>query len=290
MNNYLRIIAISSACIFLGRAYNYLFWGSPIRVLFWDQELFSPIVEGVFGMTWEVYVTNTQMSTYLEWATFFGGFFFIGCAMLSVVILYSLKRYWRSFLYVGSAILCVHALLDMKDHFYHYAQFFEHGIQIGTPLLLGYAIFHQERKKRILFFLKVLVAATFTAHGLYAIGFHPVPVHFVDMTIRILQVEEGTARLFLKVVGILDLMLSVGLFIPKVDRYALIYATGWGFLTALARIVYGFDWDFLGYSLHGYAYQTVFRLAHGLIPLAGVLLIREMRSKKVGLETVDVAV
>lgn len=273
MNPCLRWLAISSACIFAGRAYNYFFWGSPIRVLFWDQSLFSPVVEKVFGMTWEEYAANLHISTYLDGATKFGGVFFLVCAIVSLLLLFAQKRYLLSFLYVGSTMLLCHALLEMKDHFHHYGQFFEHSIQIGTPLLLGWAVFHWNRPQRILWIAKILIALTFTAHGLYAVGFYPVPGHFIDMTIKILNISEDQARLFLKVAGILDLVLSVGLFIPKVDRYALIYAMVWGLLTAFARIVSGFNLDFVAASLHGYAYQTVFRLAHGFVPLVGLLLL-----------------
>ncbi|MEM9848906.1 MAG: hypothetical protein AAF847_13545 [Bacteroidota bacterium] len=278
-NLYLRLLAISSACIFAGRAYNYFFWGSPIRVLLWDQDLFSPFVENVLRMTWEAYAANTQVSTYLDIMTKVGALFFLLCSLVSFLILFKRKTYLLSFLYIGSFVLVCHALLEMKDHFYHYAQFFEHSIQIGTPLLLGWAVFHPNRQQRTLSLAKILIALTFVAHGLYAMGFYPVPGHFIDMTISILGISEDQARLFLKVAGILDLILGVALFLPKIDRYALMYAVLWGFLTASARIVSGFEADFVATSLHVYACQTVFRLAHALTPLAALLLLKDMETK-----------
>lgn len=276
---YLLWLAIAVTCIFAGRAYDYLFWGSPIRVLFWDQTLFSPVVE-FFGTTWEEYAANLNVDRYLERATYFGGFFFILCAITSSLLLPIRRRYLTSFIYVGSGILFCHALLEMKDHFYHYGQLFEHSIQVGAPVLFAWAVFNPHRPNRILFIAKILIALTFAAHGLYAIGFYPVPGHFLDMTINILACNEDQARLFLQIAGVLDMVVAVGLFIPKIDYYVLIYAVLWGLATALARIVSGFDASFLMPSLHSYVYKTVLRLAHGLVPLAALLLLHSITRHK----------
>ena len=46
-------------------------------------------------------------------------------------------------------------------------------------------------------YLKIAIALTFSAHGLYAIGYYPQPGVFVDMLINILHFSETTAKDFL---------------------------------------------------------------------------------------------
>jgi len=46
-----------------------------------------------------------------------------------------------------------------------------------------------------------------------------------------------------------------------------VYCIFWGFLTAAARIVSLFDFDFALQTLHQSLHLTVYRLSHSLLPL-----------------------
>lgn len=270
-----QILAIATVCLFLGRGYGYIFYGSPIRALVWDQALFGPVVEGVFGMEWTDFAGSLAVDRTLNGITRTVGLVFWLCAAAALALWRRPgRRRLRYVLYPGSGLLLVHALLDTKEHFFHIAQFFEHGVQVATPLLLVYATGGQGdgRQLRLLRYIRLAVAVTFVAHGLYAVGAYPVPAKFVNMTIGILGCSEPAARTFLLAAGWLDFVAAACLFVPRWQRPGLIYMVLWGFLTALARVVYGFSWGFPLESLHGYLYQTVFRLPHGLVPLAGLLL------------------
>ena len=266
-----RFLPWCAALIFIGRGYGYFFWGSPVRVLVWDEALFSPVVR-LFGGEWTAYVTSLRVDEALILTSRIAGVYLMACGGLALAALRSSRRWLAVPLLLGTLLLAGHALLETKDHFYHYAQLFEHAIQVGTPLLLAFWVW-SGRPVHLLLAVRTLVALTFAAHGLYAIGFYDVPAHFVDMTIRILGVPEATARQFLWWVGALDLVVAVAVFLPRVARFAFAYAAVWGFLTALARIVYGWDTLAMGESLHGHLYQTILRLPHAGVPLLGWCLL-----------------
>ena len=126
---------------------------------------------------------------------------------------------------------------------------------------------------RFLFWVKVAVAVTFTCHGLFAAGvFYQQPPHFIAMTMSILGVSEPVARTFLQFAGLMDFVVSIGIFLPTTARYCLLYAVAWGFLTALARFAANVQWDALGLSLHQWLYPVVYRLPHAGLPLVALFL------------------
>ena len=127
---------------------------------------------------------------------------------------------------------------------------------------------------RIMAIFYLLTAVVFVAHGMFAIGIYPVPARFVQMTIAILGFSEQATFNFLWIAGLLDFIVAIMLFIPRISRVAMLYMFFWGTLTALARSVSGFNADFWMESLHAYVYETVIRIPHGMIPLALYLLSR----------------
>lgn len=268
------LLAISAALVFVGRAYQYTWWDAPLRAFFWDQNLLEPIVSGWFGRSWQAYATDLQVVeniTRLQLAI--GGIF--AAAAASCLLLLKWDRRWiRGLILTGTIGLVFHALLDTKEHFFHIVQLLEHSIQVGTPLLLVAISSRSNRLQSWLLGLKIAVAFTFMAHGLYAIGVYPVPAHFVDMTIRLLGVSEAGARSFLLTVGILDLVAAVALFIPRLQLWGFAYCIIWGLLTAFARTAIGFGLMEPLTLLHQQVYQTVYRLPHGLLPLIGWWWVR----------------
>ena len=261
------LLLLATVAIFAGRGYGYLFFDAPLRVLLWDEALMTPFVERVLGMTWWDYAGNLRITAGFQTAIKTIGTYYMVCAGLAVAFYLRGWRWLRWPLLFGALLLLGHAFLEAKDRFYHLAQFFEFGIQVGTPVLFVGALAGWWGEARLLSLAKVLIAVTFSAHGLYALGVYPVPAHFVDMSIRGLGMSEAVARRFLTVAGVLDLVLAVAIFVPRLARPALVYATFWGFTTAAARVWVGFSIDYPWASLHQSAYATVFRLGHGLLPL-----------------------
>jgi len=145
--------------------------------------------------------------------------------------------------------------------------FFEHSIQFGAPFVLLYLLKMKLDITKIIMPLKIITALAFISHGVYAIGtVYPLPGNFVTMTLNILPVTEDLAKSLLFVAGILDFVVAILIFVPKVSRMALLYAAFWGIVTAFARILSGFTYDMSLLTLHQYLFATVYRIPHGLIP------------------------
>ncbi|PQB04112.1 DoxX-like family protein [Aureitalea marina] len=273
-NNWLiKAITLSTAFVFAGRAYQFLFFDAPFRALLWDEGIMKPVVEGLFATDWSNYVGSSAVDTGIQLSIRITGWIFVLACLAALTLTKSNRRFNRVVLIIGGILLFGLSALYMKEKFFHYGQFFEYSIQFSMPFLLLYVTHQSFKRERLLFTLKILIAFTFTAHGLYAIGYYPVPGKFIDMTIASLGVNETTARLFLNIAGILDIALAVLIFIPKMARYALAYAAIWGFLTAFARITGTIHYDMLGLTLNQSIYQVVYRLPHGLVPLIAFMLI-----------------
>lgn len=260
------ILRIACFCVFAGRAWQHLVWDAPFRTLLWDQELMQHIIESLTSMTWEQYTSSAQVDGYIQLAIRATGWLYAACAVLSLFINKNMKR--TGYLLLGGAMsLSILAFLDFKEKFFEMGMLMEHLVQISAPLLLFAALFTDILKKRIILFAKIAVAITFIGHGLYAWGYYPQPGPFVDMLINILGFSESFARDFLKVAAVLDFIVAALIFIPRASRASLIYCIAWGGLTAIARIVSGFNSDFILQSLNQYTFEVMFRLSHALVPV-----------------------
>lgn len=276
----LTFLKFCSFFIFFGRAYQHLFWDAPYRSFFWDQHLLEPVINFVFDTTWQSYVTNLNTDHAIQFLTRCIGILYLVCAVLSIIINENSKKWMRNILRLGAVSLVFLALMITKNKFYHLIMFFEHTIQFGVPIALLYFLKYKSTPL-LLFYLKVCIALAFTCHGMYAIGiFYPLPGNFVTMTLNILPVQEEMAKNLLFVAGILDFIIAVAIFIPKLSKPALLYACFWGLVTALARIVSGFHYDFSLSIIHQYFYLTLYRLPHGLIPLLIYLYVTKAYTKK----------
>lgn len=124
--------------------------------------------------------------------------------------------------------------------------------------------------------MKITIALTFTCHGLYAVGYYPRPFNFVDMSMNSLGISESNAIQYLNVVGFLDFIIAIGLFLPwKISRFALGYAILWGTLTTSARLVSYLEIDQFATLLHQWGFEALYRLPHFLIPCAAWLYCRK---------------
>lgn len=261
------LLKVSVFLIFLGRAWQHLFWDAPYRTFFWDESFLKPVLENWLGINWTAYVTSPNTDNFIQVFIQCNGFLYLLAAICTLLITKFNKKLFRIPIFIGGISLVILSVLLTKEKFYHTAQFFEHSIQFGLPFVFLYTFRKNYKKSRMFFVLKVLIAVTFFSHGLYAFGAYPVPGKFVDMVINIFGCTESFAITFLYIAGVLDFILAVLLFIPKVDKYALIYAVVWGLLTALARLAANFYWEFPLQSLHQNVYQVIYRLPHGLTPL-----------------------
>lgn len=276
-NQLVNILKISCFALFAGRAWQHLIWDIPLRSLLWDQQMMEGIITSLTHMTWFEYATSSIQDQMIQAIKIgFGVFYLI--AAVSTIFIHTDRKWTGWVMILSSSFLTFLALLYCKEKFYHLGQFFEYSCQIFTPIGLYLLVFRNIPAARLLVITNIMIALTFTCHGFYALGVYPQPGHFVDMTIRGFLVNENTARSLLKVFGVLDIILSITIFIPLTARVSVTYAVIWGGLTALARIVTNFYWDFPMESLNQWMPEFLFRVPHALIPLVALMIVTQIHS------------
>ena len=267
-------MCVCTFLIFVGQSIEFLFVGSPIRSLIWDESLLSPLFEGVFNVSWKTYVTNLSVDQWAQEASLFMGVIFALAAFSSLMLLIvEGRRVFRFIIMLGIFLLFIMTISSVKDLNYSTLLFLELSIQLSSPLLLLFSYKPDFTSERLIPYLKIIIGLTFASHGLFATGIIYLPGHFVDMTISILGVTEDTAVQFLLIVGLLDIILSLLLFFPRAAKFALMYAIFWGLITALARIIAGFEFDFVQLSLKLFLPQTIYRIPNGLTPCLLLLIL-----------------
>ena len=269
------LIRFTLMALFIGRGWQHLFFDAPYRAFLWDESWMQYPVNFLFGFSWETYTLHSD-----EWISLgivIIGWIFIFAALVIFVFGSRKINVCKWVISIGTTLLILLALSYTKEKFYAAAQFFEYSLQVLTPVLFGWLVFQDGRlNKNQLLFVKVAIALTFVSHGLYAMNIYPRPALFTSMTINILSVTEQQAIFFLNVAGILDLVVSLLIFIhwKSLDRVGLIYCIIWGFLTAIARIVAHFYVDWWQESLWQWNHEVLIRFPHFMIPLT-LLIIRE---------------
>lgn len=269
------IVQIATVFLFLGRGWQHVFWDAPYRALLWDENWMSDIVEAVLNMSWENYITSSEIDHKIQSFIKGLGWFYFLCGFMAIFI-QKWKRVAGVFMILGSISLTFLAALYCKEKFFSVGQFFEYSIQFSTPVLLFMMVKQERMCERIVLFLKIIIAMTFICHGLYAINYYPRPGFFVDMTLNVLNISESNAELFLTTAGILDFVIGIGVFLPfRYSKWILIYAVFWGLMTTVARIWANIYFDFFWESLHQWWYEAAYRFSHFLIPLTLFLFLKD---------------
>lgn len=268
------LLKISVFTIFIGRAYQHIFWDVPYRAILWYENIMSPLL-GIFDIQWSAFVNDTAVDTKIQVVIKGIGVLYLIAAILVLQLDEVSKKGSKRFIKCIIFWQFVVVFLFTKESFFQIGQYFEHSLQLGLPLLLLYAYSSSYVKEKAILILKILIAITFLSHGLYAFGFYPVPGNFIDMTISIFGVSEEIARTFLWIAGAIDVLILPLLFVDKVMKIVVMYAVFWGLLTALARIVANFSMDFPLQTLHQYGFETIVRLCHGLGPLLLFFMLNE---------------
>lgn len=240
--NYIRILKISCFLIIAGNGAALLTGNSALGKVFSN----ASVIEIIFG-----------------WCLIFFAIPF----MLPTSTLKKWKAHYL--LLPASALLMTTSYASFVESGYVPEQLIEHAIKLFTPVVLfrQFVITPIPTEEAVIS-LKVLVALTFIGHGIFALGAHYVPSGFVDMTTGILGISIPNTYLFLNVVGYLDILCAVLVFVKFPIKPVYFYLILWGLITALARFVYGLLIN--EGSVMEMAYWTssmLYRLPHGIIPL-----------------------
>ena len=244
-------------------------WDSPIRGLIWKEDWWSGIIERWTNSSWSEFAIQSD-----GWITVLLTGIGIALMLLSLVPWLPGFRYLRWLLWPATFLLLLDSFAFWVGHNYELGSALEHTLQIMTPLGLFFAGSRQVSEMMWNRCIMIAAALTFCGHGLYAIGWHTVPLVYQTMTMKILRGSQETALVFLKTVGWLDLVAALCL-VPKVTRkWALFYMVLWGGATALARTISHFGITQPRSGLDPWLAETLVRSSHWVLPflvLGGLL-------------------
>lgn len=184
---------------------------------------------------------------------------------------------WIYLYIIPSLIILIQSIAEYIEAELVLEQLVEHSLQIALPLILIYVVkANQLAFEKLYLLLAIFIGLTFVGHAAYALGLHYVPGKFIEMTTKSLMLNEQQAIDFLFIMGLLDILFALLVFVPQVRKIAIWYMIIWGLLTALARSYYvlglELESDFFLVNLP----NTVYRLPHGIIPVLMLVLSRMM--------------
>jgi hypothetical protein len=250
----------------VGRAWQYIVWDGPWRALFWDESLMSAIV-AKWGWEWSDWATSLQVAHGISYFTTIVGLLLLLGALLAW---WKVTQRWRWIWFTYAGLLLLHTLLNWKGHAWQGGYLVEHSLQWTTPLwfvLLGVV---DKRTPQVWLGVRIAIALTFIGHGLYAMGYYPVPPHFVGMMMSGFGLSEHLARDVLWIIGWLDFLAAIALLLPftKGRKFALAYIIIWAFLTAVARLYANAAWYSWPELLSQWVPEFLVRWCHFLVPIA----------------------
>ncbi|ATH07291.1 hypothetical protein BIY24_04870 [Halobacteriovorax marinus] len=254
------LLRFSAFFVLIGRGIQHLFFDVPIRILLWNESLLSPLFN-LFGWSWRSYVTSPLTDFLINLFVILIGCFLCICSLFAI---FNLRKGEKLLLLSGVYLVFLSAIY-MSAKFFIPAQFIEYSAQMFSPFAL-FLYWRRGESERLILFIRIAVALTFIGHGAYALGIFPVPGNFIDMVINILGCDESFARNFLKVMGSLDFLAAILLFIPMLSHWALGFCAMWGVLTSLARVsedsVFG-----VSHILSSMGHEFIMRGPHFILPV-----------------------
>lgn len=266
-----RFLQTAALAVLAGYAWLSFSGKLPYSTLLWDEYLLSDSIQALTGLDWSGYATGWAARRGVEWMSWMSGAIFL-LAFLAVL---AGKRFrWGKYpVFASVVLLLLVAALHGVDKIFFTVQFAEYTLQWGCLLLWHSAECSQERDlRRIYTWGAVAAAATFAAHGLYALNVFPRPGHFTAMTMQILRVSEGGAAAFLSIMGALDLAAALGVLLPwaLARRIGLGYMVAWGLSTTAARYVahVHFHLPWWPHTLLEWTPEVLIRFPHFLTPLS----------------------
>ena len=273
-----RFAVINCLFLLLGRSYQHFFFEPPYRAFFLDEQVFGWWAR-LFHGDWSSYIfsPSTEISI-IRFQYAVGGI--IALTLLSIPLFVAKPKQRIAFLLALSS-LCLFFLSGcyFLEASYQLGQWLEYSAQIITPLIL-WAVLVNVNKNSLLTAICFGTAFTFLGHGLYALGYYPVPGNFMEMTITSLGLTNQSALPFLFGAGILDMIVVIGVFIPGVRKWVLGYAVLWGFLTAFARLTSNVYFNHLFWlTVHQSLYEFLVRVPHFMVPLMGLVLTLEIENE-----------
>ncbi len=266
-----RLLLVAVACLLLGYLLRLWLFDPPFRSLLWDESLLRLRLEAG-GIVWSDWVAASGGGN--RWSDYLSGFVGLLLAGGLLALIPQKKQRSQTLGLFGAAFAILFlVLLQTKENFWRWGYFIEHALQIGAPIVF-WCFLRQACSRHLHRIIRWLTALTFIGHGLYAVGYYPVPQHFLWMFIEGLahagaSVSESAGRVALKIVGSLDFLAALLLLLPqqRLQKIGLLWILPWALLTTLARW-----WSYAGTAsleqlLLFWTPEVLLRLPHLLLPL-----------------------
>ncbi len=257
-------IRLGAFLCFTGWAWVHYYWEGPYGVLIWQEATFE--FADSLGISWDEFVgTGANDGVVQKWLA---RIYWLYLA-LSILSLTVRRRAWLQMttLVGGSGLLVILSYAKYLSAQRQLPMFIEHGGQMLIPILLVMALSIGVRHSVTIATAVVAFWMVFAGHGSYALDLWPTPATFYAMTSVVLHVDYETAVVIIRIAGILDFLVCVGIFIPYLRWPCLVYAVAWGFLTAIARPVAGMSTSLNYWGADQFIHEAVIRAPHFLIPL-----------------------
>lgn len=271
----LSVIRLGTFLCLAGWTWVHFYWEGPYGILLWQDATYE--LASRFGISWDEFVGSGADDGFVQaWLARIAWLYLV-CTILTLTVG---KRSWLQMI----ALLGSSGLLVVLSYAKYVAaqrqppMFVEHGGQMLMPVLLVLALVLGVRHRVTMVTAMAALVMTFAGHGCYALDIWPTPATFSGMICVILHVEYETAQSLLRIAGALDFLVCIGILIWPLRRACALYATVWGFLTAIARPVAGMSWSLNYWGADQFLHEAVLRAPHFLIPLYLFLMWREPQS------------
>lgn len=281
------ILRVGACSCFAGWAWQHLRWSVPYDALLWNPDYFGWL-SGATADSWESYVANVVTDRRILIGVRVLGIVHLVLCVLAVTARRGLPVQLIG-LGIGSALLALLAFCKYINSGHSMALLVEYGGQVLMPTVLILALRRGVRDKWTVGVAIAAFCATFVGHGVFAVGLAPTPGHFYGMVAAILGLGEDAADLFLKVVGVLDFVVCIGVMVPVARAVCLGYAAVWGLLTAFARPVAGMSFATPWWGADQFLHEAVLRLPHAALPLFLFLVFRQQSETWTATEEPDTA-
>lgn len=247
-----------------GWTWVHFYWEGPYGILLWHDSTYELAMR--LGFNWDEFVgTGADDGLVQKWIARIWWLYLV--ATILTLTVGRRSRFQMVALVGASGLLVVLSYAKYVAAQQQPPMFIEHGGQMLIPILLVMALALGPRHRVTVGTALIALIMTFAGHGCYALGLWPTPATFYAMIAVILDVDYDTSTVILRTAGVLDLLVCVGIFIPRLRRASVMYAAIWGFLTAAARPVAGMSWSLNYWGADQFLHETVLRAPHFLIPL-----------------------
>tara|TARA_X000000950_G_scaffold150005_1_gene184877 strand:- start:17064 stop:17828 length:765 start_codon:yes stop_codon:yes gene_type:complete len=189
-------------------------------------------------------------------------------AVLSLFISHkNFSKYWGFVLPAVVIKLSILFSYFWSNHFY-WPKILEWSWQIFIPLLFLWIYKKYRSFDATRIYLKVLLCASLLPHALDSFALFENSSHYVYLTYRLLNIDQFMLGIPNQILAAFHLSMCFFVFVKSVRKPFLMYALILGLLVALARLVTGYNQDFVILSTKHFVFDCFLHLPLVLVPLS----------------------